>query len=198
MIYKFSEALANKLLTKESITKDEVELYAYGIFMLLSHSMYLVLALILGLLTKCLLESIIFYFAFQCIRRFAGGYHASTELRCTVITSFSIGACIGLINLSKAYNFSVILLILALVCAIIVLVLSPLDTPEKPLSKKEYKYFRRIARIICICISVGIILSYCFKLNFIFAPLCMSLIFEGALITAGQINRFHCKKASSN
>ena len=47
MIYKFSEALANKLLTKESITKDEVELYAYGIFMLLSHSMYFVLALIL-------------------------------------------------------------------------------------------------------------------------------------------------------
>ena len=194
MIYKFSEALANKLLTKESITKDEVELYAYGIFMLLSHSMYLVLALILGLLTKCLLESIIFYFAFQCIRRFAGGYHADTEAKCEFLSTVSIVGSLGIIKLSKVYDFHLALLCLALLFAVVIALFAPLDTAEKPLTKKEFCCFRKVTLLLLLLLLIIITAAYYFKIYSLTAPCCISLILEGILAVAGKIKRTYQKK----
>ena len=81
MINNLSTRITNKLLAKGNIAEDERELYIYGLFMLLSHLMYLVLTIVFGLIFKCFLESVIFYIAFQFIRRYAGGYHAETETR---------------------------------------------------------------------------------------------------------------------
>ena len=147
MINNLSALLTDKLLAKGSITEDERELYIYGFFMLLSHIMYFVLACIFGILFKCFIESIIFYIAFQFIRRYAGGYHAATETRCEILSTLSIFASTGIIKLSKIHDFKTILLIITLISVVIIFILCPLDTPEKPLSDKEFKYFRKISWI---------------------------------------------------
>ena len=189
MINNLSTRLTDKLLTKGSITEDERELYIYGFFMLLSHLMYLVLACIFGLLFKCFIESIIFYVAFQFMRRYAGGYHAATETRCEILSTLSIVASIGIIKLSKIYDFKTILLFITVVSMVLIFFLCPLDTPEKPLSEKEFKYFRKISWIILLVISSIIIVSYFFKFNILFTPCCVSLILESVLLVAGKIKR---------
>lgn len=189
MINNLSALLTDKLLAKGSITEDERELYIYGFFMLLSHIMYFVLACIFGILFKCFIESIIFYIAFQFIRRYAGGYHAATETRCEILSTLSIIASIGIIKLSKIYDFKTTLLIITLISMIIIFILCPLDTPEKPLTEKEFKYFRKISWIILLMISIAIIVSYFFKFNLLFAPCCISLILESILLIAGKIKK---------
>lgn len=198
MISNLSARLTDKLLSKGSITEDERELYIYGLFMLISQLMYLVLACIFGLLFECFFESIIFYVAFQFIRRYAGGYHAATETRCEILSTLSIVASIGIIKLSKIYDFKTILLFITVASMVLIFYFCPLDTPEKPLSEKEFKYFRKISWIILLVISSIIIVSYFFKFNILFTPCCVSLILESILLVAGKIKRVHQEKSVKN
>lgn len=198
MINNLSTRLTDKLLAKGNIAEDERELYIYGLFMLLSHLMYLVLTIVFGLIFKCFLESIIFYIAFQFIRRYAGGYHAKTETRCEILSALSILCCIVLIKLSKVYDIRIALLSISLVFAVLIFILCPLDTPEKPLSDREYKYFRKISWIILSLIIAAIIVSFIFKFNVVFAPCCASLILEGVLIGTGKIKKVYNEKRASS
>lgn len=198
MINNLAKRFADRLLANGSISEDEQELYIYGFFMMLSSLMYLILACFLGCILGCVLESIVFYIAFQFIRRYAGGYHASTETRCEVMSTLSILACIVVIRLSKTYDFQFALLVVSAVSAVCIAVLCPLDTPEKPLSEKEFKYFRKISCLILSAISIVVILSYFVRLKWLqifFAPCCLSLILESLLLTAGKIKKLMLNKS---
>lgn len=194
MISKLSSYLTDKLLSNGTINDEDKELYIYGLFMLISHLMFFIITCIFGLALKCLLESIIFYIAFMLIRRYAGGYHASTETRCEVLSTLSILACIVAIKLSKTYDFQTVLLLITILSAVCIFVFCPLDTPEKPLSEKEYKYFRKVSWIILFVIVAAIIVSYVFKFQVVTVPCCLSLILESILLDAGKIKRVSKKK----
>ena len=106
MIGKLSKLLTIKLISNGKINKNDEELYIYGFFMLLSQAMFFVITCIFGLIIKILLESIIFYVGFQLIRKYAGGYHATTETLCEILTTLSLFFSILIIKLSKIYNLS--------------------------------------------------------------------------------------------
>lgn len=189
MISKLSDLTVKCLLKRSDIKDDEQDLYQYGFFVLISKILYFIIAGITGILFGVFFESIIFYIAFQFIRRYAGGYHASTETRCEIMSTLSIVACIAVIRLSKTYDIHSVLLIVSAVSALSIAVLCPLDTPEKPLSDTEFKYFRKISLIILLVIIAFITVSYIWSLKFLLMPCCMSLILEGILIFAGKIKR---------
>lgn len=197
MINKLSVKIAKRLLSNGIITNDEYELYIYGLFMLISHIVYLVLICAFGVAFKCFIESVIFYFAFQFIRRYAGGYHASTETRCEIMSTLSILGCIGIIKMSEIYDIKIPIIILALVSVICIFILCPLDTPEKPLSKKEYGYFRKISLIVLGAICLLAVVSFCFEFDFAFSPLCMSLMLENILLVSGKIKSVTLKKGNA-
>lgn len=198
MINNLSTYIVDKLVSKGTVTEDERELYVYGLFMIFSHLMYLVLAIFFGLIFKCFIESVIFYIAFQFLRRYAGGYHAKTETRCEIMSALSILCCIVIIKCSKMYDINIMLLSTSLVFAVLIFTFCPLDTPEKPLTDKEHKYFRKISLIILSLIIVAIIVSFIFKFNIIFAPCCVSVILEGVLIGTGQIKKAYSKKRANS
>ncbi len=190
MISKLSKKIVNQL----NILDDEQELYEYGFFILLSQILYFIIAIIIGTICGTVFESIIFYIAFQFIRRYAGGYHASTETRCEIFSTLSILACIVVIKLSKTYDIQTALLIISAVSAVCIFVFCPLDTPEKPLTNKEFRYFRKISWTILFIISALIVISFYFKFKFVFTPLCMSIILESILLIAGKIKSVVSKR----
>lgn len=185
MISKLSKKIVNQL----NILDDEQELYEYGFFILLSQILYFIIAIIIGTICGTVFESIIFYIAFQFIRRYAGGYHAATETRCEILSTLSILACIVVIKLSKTYDIQTALWIISALSAVCIFVFCPLDTPEKPLTDKEFRYFRKISWLILLAIVVAIIVSYIFKFKIVTVPCCLSLILESILLTAGKIKR---------
>lgn len=189
MINNLANRLTEKLLSTGSISEDEQELYIYGFFMLLSSLMYLILACFLGLVFGCIAESLVFFIAFQFIRRYAGGYHTKTEIRCTVASSLSMAICIAVINLSKLYTIKNALLILALISAACILFLCPIDTPEKPLSQKERRYFRKISWAILIGLLAAVLISYIKDWAVLFSPCCMTLVLESVLLVAASIKQ---------
>lgn len=191
MISKLSEQLAEKMLSSGTTSDEDKELYVYAFFMLLSQLIFFVIACLFGVILNCILESILFYLAFQFIRKYAGGYHAKTETRCEIMSTFTILACIIIIRLAETYDLQTILLIISTVSTACIFVFCPLDTPENPLSEKEFKYFRKISWLILSVITTGIIVSFIINVKMILVPSCLSLILEGILIVAGKIKKLH-------
>lgn len=198
MINKISSKIVEILIKHSLVENEDKELYLYGFFILLSQILYFIIVITIGILFNVIFESIIFYITFQFIRRYAGGYHAKTETRCEILSTLSILCCIVLIKLSKMYDIRIVLLSVSLVFAVLIFILCPLDTPEKPLNDKEYKYFRKISWIILSLIIIAIIVSFYFKFNVVFAPCCASLILEGVLIGTGQIKKASSKKRANS
>lgn len=198
MIVKLSSKITELLINRDVISSENKELYDYGFFILLSQILYFIIALIFGIIFNVLLQSVVFYIAFQFIRKYAGGYHASTEGRCEIMSTLSILACIVMIWLSRSYDFPLLLFCISLVAVLVIALLCPLDTPEKPLSNKELKYFRKISWLILFIIAALIVVSYIFEWSYIFSPCCMSLILESILIIAGKIKQIsNIKKMKS-
>lgn len=189
MIGKLASKVVKKLIDNSSIADTEQELYVYGFFILISQILYFTITMILGVLLDIVLESVIFYVAFQFIRRYAGGIHASSELKCEIATTTSIFLCLLCTKLCETNNIQMPILVLTMIAAISIFVLCPLDTPEKPLTKEEYKYFRKISRVILLLIMLAICIGWYFNFEFLMYPCCMSLILESILLVLGKIKR---------
>ena len=189
MISKLSQRITSKLISNGNILDEEKDLYAYGLFMLISHLFFFFISITFGIVFSCIFESLVFYLAFQFIRRYAGGYHASTEIRCDIMSTASILVCIMVIWLAKRYEFEIPLLFTTIISAVIIFIFCPLDTPEKPLTDKERYHYRKISWLILLIISALVLVSFIFEWNFLFAPSCLSLILEGILLIAGRIKK---------
>lgn len=192
MIGKLALKTAESFIARPNACYSKIEIYQYGFFVLFSNILFLLLTIILGAVLNVLLSSIVFYIAFFSIRQYAGGYHASTETRCEIMSTLSILACIIVMRLSKTYDFQFALLVVSAVSAVCIAILCPLDTPEKPLSENEFRHFRKISWLILSVTSFAVIVSYFTKLKWLqifFAPCCLSLFLESFLLVAGKLKR---------
>lgn len=189
MISNIATILTDKLIKNESVSKEDRELYIYAFFMLFSELFYLVLTFFWGMFYGILTESIIYIVVFRFIRRYAGGYHASSETKCEIFSALSIFFSIGIIKLAMQCDIQLVLFLTSIVATITICFLCPLDTPEKLLTDVEYKHFKKISIIVLCIVFTLIIISYYFKINVIFAPCCISLILEAILLIAGKIKR---------
>ena len=97
MINKLSLKTAQWFTSRYNTYYDNLEIYQYAFFIIYTNLMFLFFSLILGAILGVIYQSIFFYFAFFSIRQFAGGYHSSTEIRCEIITTLSLTACIFVI-----------------------------------------------------------------------------------------------------
>lgn len=190
MIYKLSKKLAT-LYAKKSKKYNDTETCEYGFFIILSNVFYFILILFFGFIFNVVIQSLIFYVAFIAIRQIAGGYHASTEIRCEIISFASFLISIGIIKSSQTYDLQLSLLYITIASIICIFVFSPLDTPEKPLSEKELYNYRKTSRLILLIISALVIISYIFEWKVLFAPLCLSLILESILLIAGKVKKVY-------
>lgn len=188
MISKIASKVVEKFLDSYIVDNAEKELYLYGFFVLISQILYLILTITFGFLLSVVFESIIFYVAFQLIRRYAGGIHASSELKCEIATTASIFLCLLSIKLCEINKVQIPILILTILAAVSIFIFCPLDTPEKPISKNEYKYFRKITWMVLTIMLMVIAVLIINKSHFAY-PVCLSIILESLLLIAGKIKR---------
>lgn len=191
MISKLSDKFVNWVFKQSSTTDDEKSLYQYGFFILFSQIIYLIITTVIGIILGIIIESIIFYFSFLFIRRYAGGYHAATEIRCEISTAFSIIISLGIIKLSALYDIRTAIIIFTFISSMSIFFVCPLDSQEKPLNENEFKYFRKVSWIILFVILSIVIISYIFNFNILFYPCSVSLILESILLILGKIKKLH-------
>ena len=159
---KFSSKLIEFFVSNDLIKNEDKEIYEYAANIILSSLIHIATVMILGLCFNLFIESLVFYFSFIAIRKFAGGYHAKTPVRCYLFSFASNIIILCLVKWLSSINtlFIFIFIIFELLCVVLILLISPLDTENNPLTGQEKKMYRMLTSIITILIFI--ISSLCF------------------------------------
>lgn len=159
---KFSSKLIEFFVSNDLIKNEDKEIYKYAVNIILSSLIHIATVMIIGLCFNLFIESLVFYFSFIAIRKFAGGYHAKTSVRCYLFSFSSNIIILCLVKWLSSINtlFIFIFIIFELLCVVLILLISPLDTENNPLTGQEKKMYRMLTSIITILIFIISLLCF--------------------------------------
>ncbi len=120
MLYNLSKKIIESIYGKED---SKLELYVYGLELLLSSAVGTVLLIVLGIVVGALIESIIFIIAFSGIRIFAGGFHSRSFILCNLITVLNFVIVLIIYRcfydiLFSPYVYSIVFIITFVLCVL--------------------------------------------------------------------------------
>lgn len=150
MYRKLSCKITEWFVDKKIISSDEREIYQYSVEVLLSDAIYLFVAFLTALLTNSLLASIAFLLGFLLLRKFSGGYHASTYLRCHFLFWVNQILMIAVYYLLPGEYSRIASLIFISISIVCVFVLAPVENENKPLSDKEKRKYGFLSKMVII------------------------------------------------
>ena len=86
---KLAEKLVESMMKYGTLSNEDKGIYVFGIYQTMVSALEILLMLVTGILCGVGWQCVIFLVSFVVLRRYAGGYHASTLPRC-VLMSWSI------------------------------------------------------------------------------------------------------------
>ena len=137
MEHKLALLVCNRLLKKGVITEELKDVYVYGFDLLFSFLISTTIVLTIGIFSRQFIPTIFFMITFILVRRYTGGYHANTYLKCQICTvSFYVLSLLLSIFLNiPIWSF----LILGVVGILVISLFGPIENPHKPLTIEEKK-----------------------------------------------------------
>ena len=101
-----------------------------------------------------------FLVGFVPIRKFAGGYHASTHVRCYIISTL-VFLCCALTSIYISFS-NLALLAISIITWLVVFAFSPVAANNKPLKKMQRIRNRRISLLIVsleVTVAIGLLMT---------------------------------------
>lgn len=196
MIKYLSENITNYFYTNEIISKEEKEIYVYGLHLIFSSVIGIAIILALGVLLNNLVNTVLFLSAFISVRMYSGGYHANSYIKCnmTLITIYLITmAAVNFIPREIIGTSSAVLIALTIY---IVLKYAPVDNENKKLTKKQKVKNKRITLFLLSVFYILSLVLYSFNIKF-FYTIIITLFLIASLILirikGGENNEKHKK-----
>ena len=186
-----------RLLFRRDRNEEKIKLYEFSIYVLFSSIIHIGSIFVIGLFFNMIYESLILYFSFITIRKFAGGYHAKTPVICYLVSITIIITSLLLLKSLTKHNLTdqlyYLFISFALLALIILVVISPLDNKNKTLNSKEKKVYKLISIIISTILFL-ISLSI-FNLNEQYSiAILIGIILNGITLLIGKIQSFVSKQ----
>lgn len=147
MLHKLSETIAFFLLNKQCFKKEELDVYVYGVELVLSSAIGILLILALSLVFSMFWEGLLFLLAFTALRSYTGGYHCYTYLKCNIlyIGTFLISVLFYRWLAPYAPAMWSVTVPSLLLSGCIIIKCAPVEHKNKPLSAAQKKSCRKKA-----------------------------------------------------
>lgn len=123
-----------------------MDVYAYGIQNLLIFLFNLFSFMVIGAIFHTIMYTVVFILFYSVLRIYAGGYHASTAMRCYFISNIIVLIFIILFKNLPINN--AVSCISAFCCYTYIFMFAPVDTQNKHLDQLEKKCYGKRARIV--------------------------------------------------
>lgn len=197
MITYVSKKVTDRLLSREVIPPEDREIYQFGLEQLFTNMVDVLTLLIIGIFMGMIWQGVVFGAAFMFLRKYAGGFHTSTPLRCYIMTTFVIIVTLSAMKYINITDFIYYALIAA--SSVVILLLSPIESVNKELDGIEKIIYRRktiyIWGIETLMVCLCSILEYdnlSYGIGFALIVISISQILE---VIACQIRKYrHVKK----
>lgn len=141
MISSAANNITNYLICEKVIKDDDREIYQYGFEQVFSSLLNLATMLLLGIILGKIYQSLVLILSFMALRSYSGGYHANTPLHCYLLTVMSISAALSIMKFITIDRF--ICLGLLILSSVVILLLSPIGSKNKPLDEIEKIIYRK-------------------------------------------------------
>lgn len=159
MIEKKAEYFTEKLVSKALIKNEDKEVYQYGIEVLISTAINIILLLVIGIITKTVLLSICHFLILATIRTLTGGYHASTYLKCEIVgcvTYITIVLCLEKVTqIFCVSNWLIVCSLMGIITLINFVVTNKRAVIDKELKRLKKKVILREMIWIVIVVLIG-------------------------------------------
>lgn len=189
MLNNFSNWIIEALSKSGFITKEDKEVYFFGVETALLKLLHFSTMLIVGTYVGMLLETFVFIISYSTLRVYAGGYHAKTRLRCYGISWLMILFVLLFAKFCPNQIVFAVSIVISLPSYIIVFLLSPVDNINKPLDDLEIHYYRIKTRIILsveLIISVILLFIHLMQISLIVT---LSIFSVAIMLLAGKVQK---------
>lgn len=175
--------LVNSFLQNGIISKEDIEIYQFGIECFILKFVNCLSYIIIGFLMKMPLELFLMGGILIPLRRSAGGYHAKTRAGCYLFSCIVVTLALSLCRIQFVHYIWYVMLFIA---DLFIILLAPVDNENKIMDTSEKAHFRKktmklliITNILC---SVGILI----KNRQLFVPMIMGIVVSAFLVVLGK------------
>ncbi|NMA65399.1 MAG: accessory gene regulator B family protein [Clostridiaceae bacterium] len=180
MISSVSKKITELFINNNIIKSEDKEIYSYGLEYIISSVLPIIFALVISLIIGMTGSVIIYMLTFVLFRIFAGGYHASSHLKCQILfyTTLAINVLIiRLITMLDDTTVKYLTVLISVIASGIIFWLAPIDNENKPFSKDEYIKFKIRTRILNSIILLGLIIGLRLSINTsVFLSIAMAIL----------------------
>lgn len=160
LIEKAAIMIGKKSRENLNIDSEREEIIVYGAINLMQTINSIIWVAIFGILTDTLYESLTFSISACILRKYSGGGHASSPMRCAIIgalTAVVSGILIDRFLYNMSYKLFILLsLIIVIISLLIIIRKAPVDSIEKPIRNELKKIFKVKSIIVILIYSVVI------------------------------------------
>lgn len=182
-----AEKITDMLAGRGIIPEEDAALYRYGIENGITVAGSLFASLLFGLVTGRLGNILVFLFFYGSLRSFSGGMHCKSRAGCFAASIFILIIPAYLCDWAVSLPL-VAVIIGGFIAMVVILVLSPVESVNKPLNDEDFTYYRRISRCIAGWQACTLVTLYCLDwLDYFYAGY-SSLVLVAVFLIAGKIS----------
>lgn len=170
MILQLANHLTDFFLGKSFITIEDRESYAYSFEVIFSAILSWGSIFLIAVLTKTFGTAFFYIISFCCFRGTAGGYHASTHLKCYLLSMITfLIFLLAQFLLPEQYIIEVCCF-LTCISSVILFLFSPIEHKNNPFTHQQKIHFRKqTIKLLCIFYVVLFLILYRNFFNVAFA-----------------------------
>ncbi len=185
MFASIAEKITAQLEVNNAIKSEDRAIYLYGIQQGLSILLNLVTTFLIGVVTCMFWESIIFSAAYMLLRRYAGGFHAKTPVRCYIYSATMVIAVLLAIKLLPLMKM--VYLFLFVVGSFAIVLFAPVEDKHKPLDKAERHVYRIKTLLIIATETLIVLISMCLEIKMVYSAVTFAIFSIAILVVTGAM-----------
>lgn len=181
MFENIADELSIMLVERGIITPENREFYFYGLHLAISKLFFFLAILTISLFTRTFLVSMVFVFMYSAIRQFSGGHHCRSEVSCFFVSILLYLVMLLFYDIDM-HEGRIFLCVAAFASVLLILIFSPIEHENKPLSIVERRRYGIISKIIAVILVVIMCVSLLLNINVLLYPSSYALTADAVLI----------------
>jgi len=168
------------------LSRDEEEVAAYSLEMIIYGGTGILMVCIAGWLLKCLTVTLIVLIVGILLRSFSGGAHSSSPYICILVSTIVVSILGKLAVIAAPYfSYSALVLVVAggfIVSLAVVWRLAPVESPKKPISSEKHRRQLRLLSMVFVFLAVSVQVSLLLLSPLIHVTAAIILAIEAGLL----------------
>ena len=187
MIAKFAKKINEILIQKGIVQKEDAELYQYGIENGIVVAGNLLASGIFGIVTGRPGLVLVFLLFYASLRSYSGGSHCKSRIGCFLISMAILSIPVYTHEFVMNNVPATVILMIGIAAGVVILILSLVESINKPLDDEEKKYYARVTHCIVALQVCVLIILFCLGVKDYFYAGYSSIVLVAVFMVMGKV-----------